>query len=66
MVTTLGKVLNKIKSSIPSIYMEAVFLAISVYVEIQSIMQKCSVFMFKTWALAQTQTGVFFLYLDIW
>lgn len=40
MVTTLGKVLNKIKSSIPSIYMEAVFLAISVYVEIQSIHAK--------------------------
>ena len=32
MVTTLGKVLNKIKSSLSSIYMKVVFLANSVYV----------------------------------
>lgn len=40
MVTTLGKVLNKIKSTVPSIYMETVYLAISVYVKIQSIHTK--------------------------
>lgn len=47
MVATLGKVLNKIKSNLPSVYMEAVFLANSVYVKAQSIHAKVLLFLCK-------------------
>lgn len=40
MVTTLDKILNKIKSSLLSIYMKVVFLANSVDVKIQGIHAK--------------------------
>lgn len=62
-MTTLGKVLNRIKSSLPSIYMERVFLAISVYDEIQNKM--LCIYVQDLGSCSDT-SRCFSLYLDVW
>lgn len=62
MVTTLGKVLTKIKSSLSSIYMKVVFLANSVYVKTLSIPAKVLLFQCKLYlgpGLRHLQTDIF-------
>lgn len=62
MVTSLGKVLNKIKSNLSSIYMKVVFLADAVYVKTLSIPAKVLLFQCKLYlgpGLRHLQTGVF-------
>ena len=62
MVTSLGKVLNKIKSNLSSIYMKVVFLVDAVYVKTLSIPAKVLLFQCKLYlgpGLRHLQTGVF-------
>lgn len=67
MVTTLGKVLNKIKSNLPSIYMETAFLANAVSVKIQSIHAKMLCVYMRDSCAAETFTSEsFYLHTNVW
>lgn len=67
MVTTLGKVLSKIKNNLPSVYIEVVFLANSVYIKIQSSHAEmlCIYMQGLGSHCRHLHTGVFFLYRNV-